>query len=94
MQRLKSEVNQLTSEKLQIDSDLQQRNKLEEDKAKLLSENDQYDKEITVHTDCIIVKVNSCLCFSFFWKHSIKHACRMTFELSIHIYNMYMHLFL
>lgn len=49
MQRLKSEVNQLTSEKLQIDSDLQQRNKLEEDKAKFLSENDQYDKEITVH---------------------------------------------
>lgn len=49
VQRLKSEVNQLTSEKLQIDSDLQQRNKLEEDKAKLLSENDQYDKEITVH---------------------------------------------
>lgn len=56
VQQLKSDVNKLTSEKLQIDSDLQQRYKLEEDKAKLLSENDQYDKEVTVHSwnICII----------------------------------------
>lgn len=50
VQQLKSDVNKLTSEKLQIDSDLQQRYKLEEDKAKLLSENDQYDKEVTVQS--------------------------------------------
>lgn len=50
VQQLKSDVNKLTSEKLQIDSDLQQRYKLEEDKAKLLSENDQYGKEVTVHS--------------------------------------------
>lgn len=56
VQQLKSDVNKLTSEKLQIDSDLQQRYKLEEDKAKLLSENDQYDKEVTVQSwyICII----------------------------------------
>lgn len=56
VQQLKSDVNKLTSEKLQIDSDLQQRYKLEEDKAKLLSENDQYGKEVTVHSwyICII----------------------------------------
>ncbi|XP_061165388.1 DNA repair protein RAD50-like [Saccostrea echinata] len=46
VQRLKSEVNRLKEEKLQIDSDLQQRYKLEEDKATLLNENDQHEKEI------------------------------------------------
>ena len=57
VQQLKSDVNKLTSEKLQIDSDLQQRYKLEEDKAKLLSENDQYDKEVTVQSwnTCIMI---------------------------------------
>nr|XP_022328065.1 DNA repair protein RAD50-like isoform X1 [Crassostrea virginica]XP_022328067.1 DNA repair protein RAD50-like isoform X1 [Crassostrea virginica] len=53
VQQLKSDVNKLTSEKLQIDSDLQQRYKLEEDKAKLLSENDQYGKEVTESQDQI-----------------------------------------
>jgi hypothetical protein len=48
VQRLKSEVNQLKEDKLQIDSDLQQRNKLEEDKSTLLSENEQYNREIAV----------------------------------------------
>lgn len=48
------------------------------------------------YTDCIIVKVNSCLCLLFFWKYSVKHADRMTIEFSIHIWNIYMykHLFL
>ncbi|XP_063414540.1 DNA repair protein RAD50-like [Mytilus trossulus] len=44
--RLKSQINTLKEEKLQIDSDLQQRYKLEEDKVTLLSESDQIQREI------------------------------------------------
>ncbi|XP_033743546.1 DNA repair protein RAD50-like [Pecten maximus] len=46
VQRLKSNINSLREEKLQIDNDLQQRYKLEADKATLLSENEIYEKEI------------------------------------------------
>ncbi|CAG2192451.1 RAD50 [Mytilus edulis] len=49
--RLKSQINTLKEEKLQIDSDLQQRYKLEEDKATLLSESDQIQREIQNQID-------------------------------------------
>ena len=45
---LKSKINTLKDEKLQIDSDLQQRYKLEEDKATFLSENEEIKREIQV----------------------------------------------
>jgi hypothetical protein len=45
---LKSKINTLKEEKLQIDSDLQQRYKLEEDKATFLSENEEIQREIQV----------------------------------------------
>ncbi|KAK3099688.1 hypothetical protein FSP39_008022 [Pinctada imbricata] len=46
VQRLKGKINGLREEKLKIDSDLQQRNKLEDDKANLLSENEIHEREI------------------------------------------------
>ena len=39
-------MNNLKEEKLQIDSDLQQRYKLEEDKATLQSDNESHDAEV------------------------------------------------
>lgn len=46
VQELKSEINELKAEKLKIEHDLQQRLKLEETKAELVSANQTYEREI------------------------------------------------
>ncbi|KAJ8311256.1 hypothetical protein KUTeg_011191 [Tegillarca granosa] len=51
VQRLKGNINTITSEKLRIESDLQQRIKLEEEKENLKSYNDRTQKEVQDSTE-------------------------------------------
>lgn len=48
VQSLREVINRLREEKLRIENDLQQRIKLEEDKANWIAENEAYDREIKV----------------------------------------------
>jgi len=48
LQRLKSLLNELRSERLQIEADLQRRTRLEETKDELTSSNEALDREILV----------------------------------------------
>jgi len=48
LQRLKSSLNELKSERLSIETDLQRRTRLEETKDELMSANDTLDSEIHV----------------------------------------------
>lgn len=49
LQRLKSSLNELRSERLQIETDLQRRTRLEETKDELTSSNETLDREILVN---------------------------------------------
>jgi len=48
LQRLKSSLNELRSERLQIETDLQRRTRLEETKDELTDSNESLDREILV----------------------------------------------
>jgi len=48
LQRLKSSLNELRSERLQIETDLQRRTRLEETKDELMNSNETLDSEIRV----------------------------------------------
>lgn len=48
LQRLKSSLNELRSERLQIETDLQRRTRLEENKDELMKSNETLDGEIRV----------------------------------------------
>ena len=48
IQKLRSQLNDLQTEKLEIDAELQQRTKLEETQAQLLSDNTEHDADIKV----------------------------------------------
>lgn len=48
VQMLRGTINSLREEKIHIENDLQQRIKLEEDKANLTAENEVYTREIQV----------------------------------------------
>ena len=48
VQKLRSQMNELQKEKLEIDAELQQRTTLEETQAQLLSDNTEHDADIKV----------------------------------------------
>ena len=54
LQRLKSSLNELRSERLQIETDLQRRTRLEETKDELTSSNETLDREILVNASFLV----------------------------------------
>ena len=76
VQQLKTEANDLLARKLQLDKDLQQRQKLEENKTQLQSEHEVLNRAIQVGTVNRRVHINWALVISllFQWMHNFQQT--------------------